>query len=431
MRLLFISPNRLQLVAPPLPLGLAGVVADVSREHDVKVVDLMFASDPETEVRQAVADFSPDLICISLRNIDNQDSRHPETYFPEVKELIRFLRELTEAPVLVGGSGFSIMPRQFMEYLEADFGLVGEGEGQLRTFLRNWPRMRWEDCPGLVWGHPGAWRCNPPLLVEQLETLPPPALEHFTPRLYHEATGTAKLPGMIPVQSRRGCPMKCIYCTTPLLEGRAVRSWPPETVASWLAAWHEKWGLTRFYFVDSIFNHPRDYACRLCRAIKALNLPLEWACIINPAFPDRELFHLIRQAGGTKVQVGNESGSELVLRRLGKGFGREQVEETLKLLAEAGLHFTCFLLLGGPGETPETVRESVALLEAYRPFLVNLTVGVRIYPGLPLHHIALAEGVVAPDDPLLWPKFYLAPAVRDWIWGYLAEVTARNPHWIF
>jgi len=131
------------------------------------------------------------------------------------------------------------------------------------------------------------------------------------------------------------------------------------------------------------------------------------------------------------VQVGNESGSELVLRQLAKGFGREQVEETLKLLAEAQLSFTCFLLLGGPGETPESVRESVAFLEAYHPLMVNLTVGVRIYPGLPLHKIAIAEGLVEPDDSLLWPKFYLAPAVREWIWEYLEEVSARHPQWIF
>jgi radical SAM superfamily enzyme YgiQ (UPF0313 family) len=431
MRLLFLSPNRLRLVAPPLPLGLAAVVADAALEHDVKVVDFMFAQDPYAEVRQALADFHPHFVCISLRNIDNQDSRHSETYFPEVRELIRFLRSLTDAPVIVGGSGFSIMPRPFMDYLEADFGLVGEGEQQLRIFLGHWPEKRWSHCPGLVWGQAGVWHCNPLQLVESLESLPPPALEYFTPHLYHEAPGTAKLPGMIPVQSRRGCPMKCIYCTTPLLEGRRVRFWSPETVASRMAAWHEKWGLTRFFFVDSIFNHPLDYARRLCQAIKALNLPLEWACIINPAYPDRELFHLIRQAGGVRVQVGNESGSELVLRQLAKGFGREQVEETLKLLAEAQLSFTCFLLLGGPGETPESVRESVAFLEAYHPLMVNLTVGVRIYPGLPLHKIAIAEGLVEPDDSLLWPKFYLAPAVREWIWEYLEEVSARHPQWIF
>jgi radical SAM superfamily enzyme YgiQ (UPF0313 family) len=430
MRVLLISPNRLRLVAPPLPLGLAGVAADLRLEHEVEVLDLMFAEDPEAEVRQAVQDFRPDFICLSLRNIDNQDSRRSETYFPEIKESIHGIRQLTQAPVLVGGSGFSIMPRQLMTYLGADFGLIGEGEVNLRTFLRSWPKG-WQDCPGLIWQAGESWQVNPARLVESLEGLPAPALESFAPRLYHEAQGTAKLPGMIPVQSRRGCPMGCIYCTTPILEGRSIRAWRPETVAARLASWHEKWGLTRFYFVDSIFNHPLDYARRLCQAIKDLHLPLEWSCIINPAFPDPELFQLIREAGGVRVQVGNESGSELVLRHLGKGFGREQVEQTLNCLAAAELPFTCFLLLGGPGETPESVQESVALLEAHQPLLVNLTVGVRIYPGLPLHHRALAEGLVQPGDELLWPRFYLAPEVRDWIWSYLEEVTERNPHWIF
>ena len=249
--------------------------------------------------------------------------------------------------------------------------------------------------------------------------LPRPALEHFTPRLYEETPGSAGLPGLIPVQSRRGCPMKCVYCTTPRLEGAATRAWAPEQVASWLAHWHEQWGLTRFYFVDNIFNCPPAYGRRLCRAIKELRLPLDWSCLINPAFPDPELFHLIRAAGGAMVQVGNESGSELVLTGLGKGFDRNQVELTLKLLEAADLPYTCFLLLGGPGETPETVQESVAFLERYEPKMVNLKVGIRIHPGLPLHRLALAEGVVRPADNLLWPRFYLAPAIREWIWDYL------------
>ncbi len=431
MRVLLISPNQLRLVVPPLPLGLASVVAALPPEHDFAVLDFMFLEDPLAELRRTVASFKPEIIGISVRNIDNQDSRAPISYFPEIKDLVHRLREMTPAAIILGGAGFSIMPREFMEYAAADFGLAGEGEEAFRTFLAAWPAAYWEQVPGLLWRQGGALRANPPHRVPELHRLPPPALDYFTPKLYEEAQGSAKLPGMIPVQSRRGCPMKCIYCTTPRLEGRKVRAWAPEQVASWLAAWHQKWGLTRFYFVDNMFNYPPEHAKRLCQAIRDLHLPLEWSCLINPAFPDRELFHLIRAAGGTMVQVGNESGSELVLGNLGKGFGLEQVELTLSMLNEAGLPFNCFLLLGGPGETPETVRQGVALLEKHQPRMVNLTVGIRLHPGLPMHRIALAEGVVAPADNLLWPHFYLAPAVKDWIWEFLTEVTTRHPNWIF
>jgi radical SAM superfamily enzyme YgiQ (UPF0313 family) len=431
MRLLFLSPNRLKLIMAPLPVGLASVVAALGPEHSFRVLDFMFLEDPLDEVQRAVADFRPEVIGISVRNIDNQTSRGTESYFPEVKDLVAYLRGLTPAPIILGGAGFSVMPREFMDYAAPDFGLAGEGEEALPAFLAAYPAGNWKQAPGLLWWEGGSLRANPPHRVPELHRLPAPALEYFTPKLYEEAQGTAPLPGMLPVQSRRGCPMNCIYCSTPLLEGRRVRAWAPEQVAGWLAAWYEKWGLTRFYFVDNMFNCPAEYARRLCQAITDLHLPLEWACLINPAFPDRELFRLIRAAGGTLVQVGNESGSELVLSRLSKGFSRQKVEATLGLLNEEGLPYTAFLLLGGPGETKETVQESVALLEKYQPQVVNLHVGIRIHPGLPLHRIALAEGVVGPEDNLLWPKFYLAPAIRDWIWDFLAEVTARHPNWIF
>jgi radical SAM superfamily enzyme YgiQ (UPF0313 family) len=349
MRLLFISPNRLRLLVPPLPLGLASLVAAARGKHEIKVLDFMFAQDPEALVRRTVAEFDPEIIALSLRNIDNQDMRHPVCYFPDDKELMLLLREVSPAPVILGGSGFSIMAQPLMAYLEADFGVVGEGEESFLTFLSVYQSHRnWEEVPGLVWRQGESWRCNPVARIRDLETLPPPALEYFTPRLYHEVEGSAKLPGMIPVQSRRGCPMKCIYCTTPLLEGRRLRGWAPEKVAGWLAQWHEKWGLTRFYFVDNVFNCPPEYARRLCRAIKDLRLPLAWGCLINPAMPDPELFGLLKESGALMVQVGNESGSELILTNLGKGFGRDKVELTLKLLTAAGLSFSCFLMFGGP-----------------------------------------------------------------------------------
>jgi radical SAM superfamily enzyme YgiQ (UPF0313 family) len=429
MRLLFISTNRCRILFLPLPLGLAAVVAAVGEAHEVRVLDFMFAKDPLAEVDRAVAELRPEIIGISVRNIDNQDSRLTEIYFPEVKDLVQHLQGISPAPVVLGGAGFSVAPLEFMEFTGADFGMVGEGEFFAR-FLEAYPEKEWDQVPGLIWRQDGGLKLNRRQPIPQLDVLPGPALEYFTPRQYQETPGSAGLPGMIPVQSRRGCPMRCIYCSTPLLEGTQTRAWAPEQVASWLAAWHEKWGLNRFYFVDNIFNCPVDYGQRLCRAIAALRLPLEWVCLINPAFPDQQLFELIRAAGGAMVQVGNDSASELVLSRLGKGFKLRQLERTLKLLQATNLPFTCFLLLGGPGETRETVQESVAFLEAHQPKMVNLKAGIRIHPGTPLHRLALAEGAVKPEDKLLWPKFYLAPAIREWIWDYLGEVAARHLNWI-
>ena len=431
MRVLFISFNSSSLLMPTFPLGLASLVASLGAGHPFRVIDFMFEPDPRIKVLAVIEEFQPELIALSLRNIDNQDSCFPEFFFPEAQKFCRWLRTHTQARVVLGGSAFSIYPQELLDYLEADMGIVGEGELSFRALVEFYPRGNWTSIPGLVWRAQGHWQENPARPIRDLDTLPDPALEYFTPQLYHEAVGSARLPGVITIQSRRGCPMRCRYCTTARLEGTQVRTRSPEKVAALMADGYHRFGLRRFYFVDNIFNHPREYAHRLCQAIKQLNLPLEWSCLINPAFPDEELFHLIREAGGNQVQVGNESGSDLVLTNLGKGFSRRQVEETLQLLQRADLRYGCFLLMGGPGETPATVQESVALLEGYHPFMVNLKAGIRIYPHTALHDQALADGVITPGENLLWPHFYLSSAVADWIWDYLKVITSRHPNWIF
>lgn len=431
VRVLSISLNRSQLIMLPFPLGPASVVAALGPEHPCRAIDFMFESDPRQRALDALRDFSPELIALSLRNIDNQNSCFPEIFFPEVREFCRWLRTHTRAPIVLGGSGFSIFSRQLLDYLDIDMGIVGEGELSLRALVESYPRGDWSTIPGLVWQDQGIWRENPPQMVANLNALPEPALEYFTPEKYHETAGTAGLPGVITIQSRRGCPRRCRYCTTARLEGTRVRTRDVSKVAAQMADCYHRWGLRRFYFVDNVFNHPKKYARRLCRAIEELHLPLEWSCLINPAYPDAELFRLIREAGCDKVHVGNESGSDLVLTSLGKGFTRRQVEETLQLLKQAGVSYGCYLMMGGPGETPDTVSESVELLERYTPSQVNLTVGIRIYPHTALCDQALAEGVITPEDNLLWPHFYLSAEVADWIWDYLKDLTSSHPNWFF
>jgi radical SAM superfamily enzyme YgiQ (UPF0313 family) len=431
VRVLFISFNSSHLIMPTFPLGMASLVSSLGPGHPFRVIDFMFEPDPRQKVLGVLEEFQPELIALSLRNIDNQDSRFPELFFLEAGKFCRWLKSHIQAPVVLGGSGFSIFPQELLDYLGADMGIVGEGELSFRSLVESHSRGDWTAIPGLVWRAQGQWQENPARPVKDLDALPEPALDYFTPRQYYETVGSAGLPGVITIQSRRGCPMRCRYCTTARLEGTQVRTRAPEKVAASMAEGYHRFGLRRFYFVDNIFNYPKEYARRLCRAIRQLTLPLEWSCLINPAFPDEELFHLIREAGGTQVQVGNESGSDLVLTNLGKGFSRRQIEETLQLLQRADLQYSCFLLIGGPGETPATVQESVTLLEGFRPFMVNLKAGIRIYPYTALYDQALAEEVISPGDNLLWPHFYLSPAVADWIWDYLKEVNSCHPNWIF
>ena len=113
---------------PPFPLGLASVVAALGRDHEVLVVDCMFTPHCLETITKLLVQFQPELIALSIRNLDNQDSCQPVFYFPEIKEFIHGLRAYSRSPIIVGGSAFNILPLELAEYLSPGFGLVGEGE---------------------------------------------------------------------------------------------------------------------------------------------------------------------------------------------------------------------------------------------------------------------------------------------------------------
>ncbi len=120
-------------------------------------------------------------------------------------------------------------------------------------------------------------------------------------------------------------------------------------------------------------------------------------------------------AGCVEVSLGFESGSLAVLREMGKRFTPQDVREVSNRLADHSIRRMGFLLLGGPGESRETVEESLAFADSLQLDSLRITVGIRIYPGTKLAERAVAEGVVAPEDDLLLPRFYLAPGLEPWI----------------
>ncbi len=113
--------------------------------------------------------------------------------------------------------------------------------------------------------------------------------------------------------------------------------------------------------------------------------------------------------------MGFESGCKRILKEMNKHFSPDEVRRACKLLADNGIRRIGFLLLGGPGETRESVQESLAFADSLDLDGLRITVGIRIYPGTQLAKRAVAEGLIASEDELLSPRFYLAPDVDPWI----------------
>ncbi|NLV31838.1 MAG: radical SAM protein [Acidobacteria bacterium] len=423
MRVLLISANREDGDMRVPALGLACVAASAAGAgHETRILDLMIEPEPRLALEDVIGNFRPDAIGVSVRNIDDQSMRRPRFLLDQAREAVARCRESSAAPVILGGAGFSILPRPILDYVGADMGIAGEGESVFPELLA---RIEAGKDPGTL---PGLYRAQgtgtaPCAYVSNLDDLPLPD-PHLLAR---SLAGAVDAP--VPVQSRRGCPVGCSYCSTPLIEGKVVRRRSPEAVAEWMARWAAE-GFRRFYFVDNTFNLPAEYAAGLCGAILDAHLDIDWRCILVPTVVSAELAGLMARAGCREVSLGFESGSAALLGGMRKPFDPGDVRLAAERLRRAGIGRMGFLLLGGPGETEETARESFDFAESLELEALKITIGVRIYPGTELARVALGEGVIASEAELLHPRFYMARGLEDRLRALAARRQARNPGWI-
>jgi radical SAM superfamily enzyme YgiQ (UPF0313 family) len=408
MKILLISSNTEWLNMPTMPLGLALVAASArGAGHDVRFVDLLHEKDPREALRRAISEHGPEVIGISVRNIDDQEMQDPHLLLRQVRPMIEECRASSSAPVVLGGAGYSIFPDESLSYLGADYGISGDGETVFPSLLE---RIRTgQDPSGLPGVHVAGERgAAEKALPEDLDALPLPGADWW-------AYVDPEIPDLwVPVQSRRGCPNECSYCSTPLIQGRTIRSRSPRLVTESIEGMARA-GFRRFYIVDNSFNIPESQALELCERIGNLPVDIEWRCILYPHRIREDLVRAMSAAGCVEVALGFESGCQRILRRMNKRFTLDEVREASAMLAAYGIRRMGFLMLGGPGETRDSVEESLAFADSLDLDLLRMTVGVRIYPGTPLARTAEEEGIIDSGESLLTPKFYLAPGLEPWI----------------
>jgi radical SAM superfamily enzyme YgiQ (UPF0313 family) len=423
MRVLLVSANTEKINMPTMPMGLGSIAAAAAAAgHAVRLLDLMAVSSWRRLLETALAEAPPDVIGISIRNIDDQVSEQARFLLAEAREVVAFCRTVSDAPLVLGGAGYSIFPGPVLDYTDADMGIQGEGETAFCLLLERLSASRpVTDVPGLYVRGRGLQA--PRLFERDLDRLPLPGPEWFDARYADDPDY------FVPFQTRRGCPLSCTYCSTATIEGALIRKRSPAAVVAGLARWRAA-GFTRYFFVDNVFNLPEGYALDLCNGIAAAGLDIHWRCILYPGKIRAALVRAMARAGCKSVAYGFESGSAALLAALGKQFTLDEIVTGSRMLAEAGLERMGFLLLGGPGETRDTVRQSLAFADSLDLDALKLTIGIRIYPDTALARIAAREGAIPKDINLLEPRFYLAPGLEKWLRETVADWMAGRPNWM-
>ena len=223
--------------------------------------------------------------------------------------------------------------------------------------------------------------------------------------------------------------MNCSYCSTSNIEGRVIRKRSPKAVVDAIVGYVEA-GFKRFFLTDNTFNIPVSYAREFCSRLAERQLGISWRCIVYPGHMDEALVKEMARAGCKEVSLGFESGCERILQRMNKKFTPEDVCRPSEMLATHGIRRMGFLLLGGPGETKESVGESVAFVDSLGLDAIKITVGIRIYPDTYLARTALNEGMITAQDDLLFPKFYIARGLEDWLREVVRQCMVKRPNWV-
>jgi anaerobic magnesium-protoporphyrin IX monomethyl ester cyclase len=432
-RVLLVSTNRERQPYPVVPNGLACVASALDAAgHEVRFLDLCFERDPVSAASKAAREFAPSIIGVSIRNIDNSDAIALRHYTPEARTVFHALRAAAPgAKVIAGGAAFGVAPEALFRDFGVDYAVAGDGERAsvaLVDAIANGREIR--PLGGLVRNVGDRVHFTPPGDDADLDSLPSPALHRWIDLKRYERNGATT-----PIQTKRGCVFKCVYCTYTNVEGWGYRRRAPGLVVDEIEELKREAGVRNFDFVDSTFNSPPGHALEVCEEISRRRLGVHLDTTnFTPAAASIELLAAMRRAGFRTLGITAESASDPVLESLKKGFTAAKVREVAERVEKSGIRTLWIFLVGGPGETRSTLEETLAFARwrLERGDAVYLTVGLRVYPGTTLHRIAIAEGRVAVEDSLLDPTFYFSDALDfDETVDRLRRFAADHPRFMF
>lgn len=398
-RILLISSNITSDPYPVYPVGM-GMVASalVNAGHDVRQFDFLAENMSEEKLRNLLGRFEPDYVGLSIRNIDSTDHCFSgnDWYLAGDVALMRLIRETIDVPVILGGSGFSVMPEEILNCLGADYGIAGEAEGTICKLIAS-----------LDAGYP-----TEPLtraaadFGSEIETCNPlwdPLLANF----YIDRSA------MLSIQTKRGCPYHCAYCTYPEIEGHSVRLKRPDAVVDEIERVKGAYGVNTFYFTDSIFNDAQDKYLELAEALIRRNLQIRWAAFFRPQGIDKKRMLLLKRSGLYAVEAGGDAASDETLRGLNKHLTFDDIYDFNSSCVQAEIPCAHYAIFGGPDETELTVKKGIANLDRLKNCIVFAFSGIRVFPGTLIEARAIAEGLLDKADSLLKPFYYFSPYINS------------------
>ena len=418
-KLLLVSANRFAVPYPVYPIGLSYLYSYLSSrlpQIEIHIFDFNFHT--LDSFRDYLTSLQPEYTGISLRNVDDVDSIARTSFLDGYEEIVETVKQTIHTRIILGGSAFSIFPSELYDRYKPEFGICGEGEESFYQLINNLETgTDYTGIEGLVYSDGSEIRINKrENFIRHLDLSFDEELVDF----YWSKSG------MLNVQTKRGCPYNCIYCTYPLIEGSKVRTLNADKIVDTLSDLYFIQKINYVFFTDSVFNISNEFNIELAEKMIRKGLDIRWGAYFSPHGLDRETLSLYARAGLTHIEFGTESLSDTTLKNYGKHFTVQEVIDVSNLCNDIGIYSSHFLILCGYGETDETLDEGFENSKRFSNSVFFPYIGMRIYPGTKLYEYALKEGVIKPGDDLLKPTYYLAPGINYETLRERAEKTGRR-----
>jgi len=394
------------------PLGivlLAGCLKEIG--YEVDIVDMNMEADPYGALKCRLTSYKPDVVGLSLRNIDPLGNKTSSLIPPFLVTVKLVASVLPEARLIVGGTGFSLFPERLMrEAPEIHFGIIGEAENSLPRLLASLespPPMT-----GLCLRQGDKIQVLFPSKSNDMKCYKAPQRDFLDPSLYSDVNSYTPSMG---IESKRGCSFHCAYCVYPKLQGERIRGRLPRSVVDEMERLNIDYGINRFHFTDPIVNFPESHLEDICKEILNRRLKIKWNGFMREDHFNEKNASLFEKAGCECFSFSPDGLCQESLDTLDKRLSEKDVINAVGIAARTDVMSVYHFMVNVPGETNQTCGRGLRFLEkiydlhSRKKNLGTVVLNnIRILPGTPMEKMAREAGVIGPDTDLLYPTYYNA-----------------------
>lgn len=432
---ILINPDREKPLVAPLALDYLAASLRHSG-YEPELLDLPFESDWYAATNHAVAKRELLAVVILVRHLDDGLYNSQTFFLPKSRTLIEYLRSKTKAPIIVVGGAYSLVPEDILRFCRADFGVAGDPEVAVSRLLGAIGNGGgYKGIPNIGWMDGKAFHQQP---VEAISL----RKEWLSERSFIDNVRYFNESGVTRFETKRGCTVREIYSTEPIIHGTAVRLRLPDHIAQEVENLANM-GIYSLHADDVHFNEPYDHALAVCRAMRERGMRerVRWYATCTPRGFDQELADAMAAAGCQGIALRSESGDSEQLSRMGQTHTPDDIVRATECCRRAGILSISEVTIGGPGESRRSIERTINLMKASSPDMISINYGVRVYPNTPLGNVVLTvtplrenfhlRGAIYNNESLLRPVFYIESLLGRGVEEYIEDLIDHDPKYLF